>query len=265
LTLCNSSDLAAVGVLVPNPEGGARLVVCERQAMAPRWIWLPLGAATQTQLEQMFALIGDATSLVPSVEQISAFFGHLAVEAASFRHAMLLPVQGTLAQRALLLLGQRVPWGLNGVPEAGDRLLYETIAWQIGLGLNKAQLYAHVSRIAREQSALYQVSRRIQSTPDIESALPSVLEVLMNLVRAERGEIYLAQRLSAPLAGRAVNLVAQIGRVDGGDIWQIGLPLQHGDRELGRIVLARRGTANPFPAEDIALAGNVADQLAMAL
>src|SRR4029079_3127376 len=70
-------------------------------------------------------------------------------------------------------------------------LLFETVAWQIGLGLHKAQLYAQVLRTARVQSELYEISRRIQATPSVEGVLPEILEMLGDLVAAEGGTVVL--------------------------------------------------------------------------
>jgi signal transduction histidine kinase len=128
-------------------------------------------------------------------------------------------------------------------------------------------LYEDVLRTAREQSALYAISRRIQSTPDIEAALPDVLAVLAKLVEAESGGIYLSLNPGPQAVARPPSLVAYWGTPQALDAENpgISLPLHRGGLNLGKIVLTCAKAQDGFAQNDLDLVGAVADQLALAL
>jgi PAS domain S-box-containing protein len=263
LTLCNSSGLDAVCALVPDSEGGLTLTVCEARGAVPRQVRFAPDPATTALLDQARHLLTDPAALLTEAEPeaCAALMGQLAIAGDGFAHAQVLQVEAASAHPALFILGRRSPW--SGA--ANERLLFETIGWQIGLGLNKARLYERISRAAHVQRSLYDISRRIQSAPDIEATLPAVLEVLLDLAHATGGEVYLAQNLGAAAPPRPPSRVAQCGPVPGDDAHRLELPMRQGGQALGSIVLSRPAGQGSFRAEDQALAGAVADQLALAL
>jgi PAS domain S-box-containing protein len=263
LTLCNSSVLDAVCALVPDLEGGLTLTVCERRGATPRQERFAPGPEASALLEQARHLRPDPTARFSQADAVplAVLLERLHIAADGFAHSMVLPVEVAPPHPAWLLLGRRGAWSGG----ANEQLLFETVAWQIGLGLNKARLYEHVSRAAHEQHSLYDISRRIQSAPDIEATLPDVLEVLLDLGHAAGGEVYLAQNLGTALPPRPPTRVAVAGAIPAAEARRLELPMRHGEQTLGSIVLSRPASHAPFRAEDHALAGAVADQLALAL
>ncbi len=260
LTLCNSSILDGVGALVPDTEGGLTLTVCEQRGATPRQVRFTPGPETEALLEQVRGLLTN-THPQAEAEPLRGLLEHLHIAAGGFAHALVLPVDGAPPHRAVLILGRRFAW--SGA--ANEQLLFETVAWQVGLGLNKARLYEHVSRAAHEQRSLYGISRRIQSTPDIEAILPDMLEVLCDLAHADGGAVYLAQSLGTAGPPRPTNRVVQCGPDPGADARWMDVPMRQGEYALGSIVLHRPAGHSSFNAEERALVGAVADQLALAL
>jgi hypothetical protein len=90
--------------------------------------------------------------------------------------------------------------------------------------------------------------------------------VLTELARADGGEIYLAPYPGASAMPRPSYPVARWGTPFPADEGcHMALPLRRGEQDLGRIVLWRGADGSPFADDDIAVAGAVADQLALAL
>lgn len=255
-----SCDLDAAAMLTYDGDGGVSLVVAE-QAGGRRAHFAPqAGVAHLLNGVWTVATTAGERALNAAPPEVLALLARLDLNPVDFRHTLLL--QASVANPALLILGRRRAWS----DELGRRLLFETIAWQLGLGLNKAQLYDHITRTARVQSGLYDISRRIQSTPDIAAALPDVLDVLIELARADGGEIYLAPYPGASTLPRPSYPVARWGTpLPTEEGCHMALPLRRGAHDLGRIVLWRGGDGSPFADDDMAVAGAVADQLALAL
>ncbi len=74
---------------------------------------------------------------------------------------------------------------------AKDRRMLSSLADQIAIALDNAALYQRVKREIKERELLYEVSKRISSSLDLNEVMGLILDSLREVVRYDAGGIYL--------------------------------------------------------------------------
>lgn len=72
-----------------------------------------------------------------------------------------------------------------------DRRMLASLADQIAIALDNAALYQRVKREIKERELLYEVSKRISSSLDLNEVMGLILDSLQELVRYDAGGVYL--------------------------------------------------------------------------
>ena len=112
--------------------------------------------------------------------------------------------------------GRGVLWLVTSRPSAAVRAdfdLFELVGWQVGMALRNASLEERAQRQVREGDVLFEVSRGITATLDLDALLRLVVESAVKTIpAAEAGVIHLLDPEDGYLHPRALSFLPHIPR-----------------------------------------------------